>query len=64
MAKILLVEDGEMNRNMLGHRLERRGYTVASAADGQWVLAMIEVQPFAAILLEEDFTRKQCPVFS
>ena len=35
MAKILLVEDNEMNRDMLSRRLERRGYTVLIAIDGQ-----------------------------
>ena len=35
MAKILLVEDNEMNRDMLSRRLERKGYTVVSAVDGQ-----------------------------
>ena len=35
MAKILLVEDNEMNRDMLSRRLERKGYTVAIAVDGQ-----------------------------
>ena len=34
MPKILLVEDNEMNRDMLSRRLEKRGYTVALAADG------------------------------
>ena len=34
MAKILLVEDNEMNRDMLSRRLERRGYQVVAAADG------------------------------
>jgi two-component system cell cycle response regulator DivK len=35
MAKILLVEDNEMNRDMLSRRLERRGYEVLIAVDGQ-----------------------------
>ncbi len=35
MAKILLVEDNEMNRDMLSRRLMRRGYTVVIAEDGQ-----------------------------
>ena len=35
MAKILLVEDNEMNRDMLSRRLERRGYEVVIAMDGQ-----------------------------
>jgi CheY-like chemotaxis protein len=34
MAKILLVEDNEMNRDMLSRRLERRGYQVVVAEDG------------------------------
>jgi CheY-like chemotaxis protein len=34
MAKILLVEDNEMNRDMLSRRLTRRGYAVTIATDG------------------------------
>lgn len=34
MAKILLVEDNEMNRDMLSRRLERRGFAVVIAVDG------------------------------
>ena len=34
MAKILLVEDNEMNRDMLSRRLTSRGYTVVMATDG------------------------------
>ena len=35
MAKILLVEDNEMNRDMLSRRLSRRGYEVIIAVDGE-----------------------------
>ncbi len=35
MARILLVEDNEMNRDMLSRRLERRGYDVLVAVDGE-----------------------------
>jgi len=35
MAKILLVEDNEMNRDMLSRRLTRRGYEVVIAEDGE-----------------------------
>jgi len=35
MATILLVEDNEMNRDMLSRRLERRGYDVIVAVDGE-----------------------------
>ena len=40
MAKILLVEDNEMNRDMLSRRLARRGYEVAIAVDGEQGVAM------------------------
>jgi two-component system, cell cycle response regulator DivK len=35
MPKILLVEDNEMNRDMLSRRLQRKGYTVVTAHDGE-----------------------------
>jgi two-component system, cell cycle response regulator DivK len=35
MAKILLVEDNEMNRDMLSRRLERRGFEITLALDGR-----------------------------
>lgn len=35
MPKILLAEDNEMNRDMLSRRLQRRGYDVVIAADGE-----------------------------
>jgi CheY-like chemotaxis protein len=35
MSKILLVEDNEMNRDMLLRRLERKGFEVVIAVDGQ-----------------------------
>ena len=35
MTKLLLVEDNEMNRDMLSRRLQRRGYEVIIAVDGQ-----------------------------
>ena len=34
MARILLVEDQEMNRDMLSRRLKKRGYDVSIAVDG------------------------------
>lgn len=42
MAKILLVEDNEMNRDMLGRRLQRRGYEVLIAVDGAEGVAMAQ----------------------
>ena len=35
MRKILLIEDNEMNRDMLSRRLERKGFEVVIAEDGQ-----------------------------
>ena len=35
MTTILLVEDNEMNRDMLSRRLQRRGYDVIVAVDGE-----------------------------
>ena len=35
MAKVLLIEDNEMNRDMLSRRLIRRGFQVVFAMDGQ-----------------------------
>jgi len=34
MAKILLVEDNEMNRDMLSRRLTKRGFEIETAVDG------------------------------
>lgn len=35
MTKILLIEDNEDNRDMLSRRLERKGFTVILAVDGE-----------------------------
>ena len=35
MAKILIVEDNELNRDMLSRRLIRKGFEVVMAEDGQ-----------------------------
>lgn len=40
MATILLVEDNEMNRDMLGRRLRRRGFAVLDAANGLEAVAV------------------------
>ena len=42
MAKILLVEDNEMNRDMLSRRLQRRGYEVVVAVDGEQGVALAQ----------------------
>jgi two-component system cell cycle response regulator DivK len=35
MPKVLYIEDDEMNRDMLSRRLQRRGYEVLLAVDGE-----------------------------
>lgn len=35
MARILLVEDNELNRDMLSRRLKKRGFEITIAIDGQ-----------------------------
>ncbi|BDU76174.1 response regulator [Mesoterricola sediminis] len=40
MAKILLVEDNEMNRDSLSRLLARRGYEVVFAEDGEEAVAL------------------------
>jgi len=41
MAKILLVEDNEMNRDMLSRRLQRQGHDVHVAVNGKEALVEI-----------------------
>lgn len=52
MARILLVEDNEMNRDMLSRRLERRGYKVLIAVDGAEGVAMAQSQSPDLILMD------------
>jgi CheY-like chemotaxis protein len=52
MAKILLVEDNEMNRDMLSRRLIRRGYDVALAVDGEQGVAMALSEAPGLILMD------------
>ncbi len=52
MPRILLVEDNEMNRDMLSRRLERRGYEVLIAVDGQVGIAMAQAEAPDLILMD------------
>jgi len=52
MAKILLVEDNEMNRDMLSRRLQKKGYDVVMAVDGEQGVAMAETQAPALVLMD------------
>ncbi|HZO30539.1 MAG TPA: response regulator, partial [Chloroflexota bacterium] len=52
MAKILLVEDNEMNRDMLARRLQRRGHEVVVAVDGTQGLELARREVPALILMD------------
>ena len=52
MAKILLIEDNDLNRDMLARRLTRRGFDVAMALDGGAGLAMAVAESPDLILLD------------
>ena len=52
MAKILLVEDNEMNRDMLSRRLKKRGHEVVIAVDGKEGVTMASSEAPEIILLD------------
>lgn len=52
MARLLLVEDNEMNRDMLSRRLLRKGYEVLLAIDGQQGLEMTRAERPDLILMD------------
>jgi CheY-like chemotaxis protein len=52
MAKILLVEDNEMNRDMLSRRLQRRGHDVLVAGDGADGVAKARAEIPGLILMD------------
>jgi CheY-like chemotaxis protein len=52
MARILLVEDNDMNRDMMSRRLQRKGYEVLMAADGMQAILMAESETPDLILLD------------
>jgi CheY-like chemotaxis protein len=52
MTRVLLVEDNEMNRDMLSRRLQKKGYEVAVALDGEEGVAKARVEAPALILMD------------
>tara|TARA_B100000586_G_scaffold225752_1_gene173433 strand:+ start:65 stop:427 length:363 start_codon:yes stop_codon:yes gene_type:complete len=52
MTKILIVEDNEMNRDMLSRRLERKGFLVVMAEDGQKGVDMSKSESPDLILMD------------
>jgi two-component system cell cycle response regulator DivK len=52
MARILLVEDNEMNRDMLSRRLARQGHEVLIAVDGAAGVAMTSAERPDIVLMD------------
>jgi CheY-like chemotaxis protein len=52
MAKILLVEDSEMSRDMLARRLAKRGYEVVIAVDGGQGVTLAQTEAPDLILMD------------
>jgi len=52
MAKILIVEDNEMNRDMLSRRLIRKGFDIVMAEDGQIGVDMSKSESPDLILMD------------
>ena len=52
MPTILLVEDNEMNRDMLTRRLERKGFDVLIAVDGDEASRAIQSSTFDLVLMD------------
>ena len=52
MARILLVEDNEMNRDMLSRRLIRNGHEVTIAVDGQEAVDMARANQPEIVLMD------------
>ncbi|MEI6427402.1 MAG: response regulator [Pseudanabaena sp. ELA607] len=52
MAKILLVEDNELNLDMLRRRLERKGFTIISASNGNTAVELAESERPDLIIMD------------
>jgi two-component system, cell cycle response regulator DivK len=52
MTTILLVEDNEVNREMMRRRLQRRGYEVTEAIDGQEAITKAQTEHPSVILMD------------
>jgi len=52
VTTILIIEDNEMNRDMLSRRLERKGYNVLIAVDGELGIEMARSSAPDLILMD------------
>lgn len=48
----LVADDNELNRDMLGRRLQRQGYTVSMACDGKEAVELLAKEEFNIVLLD------------
>src|SRR5262249_7597747 len=51
-ASLLVVDDDETNREVLTHRLQRKGYTVTGVEDGGRALELVRTRRFDLMLLD------------
>ena len=61
MAKILYVEDNEMNRDMLSRRLQRRDHEILLAFDGKEGLDMMKSEKPDLVLMAVSYTHLTLP---
>lgn len=52
MTRVLIVEDNEMNRDMLTRRLERKGFSIVTAEDGEAALLAINTSQPDIVLMD------------
>lgn len=51
-ARLLAVDDNALNRDLLRRMLDRQGYTVTMAENGEQCLALLAKEPFDLVLLD------------
>jgi DNA-binding NtrC family response regulator len=56
-ARILLVDDEELNREYLSELLEEEGYPVKTAADGREALDLLRAEPFDLLVTDKNMPR-------
>ena len=59
MTRVLIVEDNEMNRDMLTRRLERKGFSIVTAEDGEAALLAINTSQPDIVLMDIQLTGKK-----
>src|SRR3984885_6052248 len=52
--RVLVTEDNEINRELIGELLTKRGHSVSAVSDGLEALAAFEREPFDVILMDQE----------